>query len=163
MGLYTLLPPRRVSDVGSLVYGSSESANAKPGPNFVSEDYSTVVYADYKTAKTYGVVEIAIPAKLQELLQALELKAGDKVFSDVKNFSRHVSKVFSSVSGSSKLDPHITANALRHSFVSHFLSKPRSTEERKTAGRLMGHSSAMQQQYLRLELTSSFDHLVKLA
>lgn len=154
MGLYTLLPPRRVSDVASLVYApaSPSSPEEEKDQNFISEDYEIITYSVYKTAKTYGTVGVAVPEKLQELLQELDLKPGDRVFSDVKNFSRHISKTFASVA-----DSHITVNALRHSFISHFLSKPRSTAQRKAAARLMGHSTLMQQAYMRLELTNDFD------
>ncbi len=145
MGIYTLLPPRRVADVASLVYAPGSSSL---DPNFLSADYGTLTFADYKTARTFGVVEIAVPAALQELLEELEREPGERVFNDVKNFSRHVSKTFASVS-----DIHITANILRHSFVSHFLSKPRSTQEKKLVGRMTGHGLITQQNYLRMELT----------
>lgn len=150
MAFYTLLPPRRVADVASLRYGETDEGN------YITLDYDKVVYSVYKTSATHGVVEIAIPEKLQELLKELDPEEGEIIWPNTMNPSRRLSKAFDSVS-----DQHITSNILRHSFLSDVLSVPRSTEYKKRLAKIMGHSLSTQQTYIRLDLANNFNRSKK--
>jgi len=141
MAFYTLLPPRRIADIASLVYGEAH------GCNYITLDYSKVVYAVYKTVKSHGIVEIALPEKLAALLKELEPEEGKCIWPSTKNASRRLSKAFKTVT-----DIHVTANILRHSFLSDVLSIPQSTGYKKKLGSMMGHGIGSQQAYIRLDL-----------
>lgn len=142
LGFNTCLPPRRVTDIASLKFGKVE------GGNYITSDYSTVVYSVYKTVKTHGVVAIAIPEKLKVLLEELELKEGDGVWPLSANPSRRLSNAFATVT-----NQHITSNILRNSFLSYALSQPQTVEFKKHLAKLMGHSLSTQQSHIKLDPT----------
>jgi hypothetical protein len=141
MALYTLLPPRRVGDVAILRLGT--------GANHLSSDLTSLTYSVYKTSKTYGKIIIAVPKPLQRVFKAAfsDLVDGDQLFPGHKNFSRHVSTVFGRYS-----DKKVTANILRHAFITQLKSTKQSTSKLKLVGKLMGHSIHTQQAYVRVNL-----------
>jgi hypothetical protein len=167
MAFYTLLPPRRVEDV-SLITLTNRSLNFKEHElqdfddefNYLFVDKNNnpkkIIYIKYKTFKFYGRVEINIPPALAKILKThittLNLQEGDALFgtkkgSFYKNFSEVVSKVFKKYSG--KL---LTANLLRHAYISNYLKTPKSIAQKKQTAIMMGHSVSTQNKYLRLDI-----------
>jgi integrase len=107
----------------------------------------------YKTFKTYGEQTLNVPPRLVKVLKGYvkdrDLKEGDYLFPS-KN-----GKPYSNFSGVLKDAFHpvnVTANSLRHSYISNFLSKTRSEADRAKAAAAMGQSLNMQSKYLRMEL-----------
>jgi integrase len=115
-----------------------------------------LVYLKYKTDKSYGKIKIPIPKQLQTILKAYiseyKLDNGDPLFGTnagryYKNFSSEISKVFEKYT-----QKKITANLIRHSFITRYLSKKRSTADKKKIAMLMGHSIESQSAYDRIDL-----------
>ncbi len=159
IALYTLMPPRRVEDISLLTIIDDEKANPS-NLNYLVIDKNKkplkIVYLRYKTDKTYGRQNIKIPAKLSSILQdyinTYAIKLGNPLFPTAnngyyKNFSEIVSNTFKKYTGKG-----ITANLLRHSFISDFLSKKRTIAKKKEIAWLMGHNINSQGQYDRIDL-----------
>ena len=96
IGIYTLLPPRRVQDVNFLTLIQYENfKDAKNSLNYVVLKNKTpeyLVYQNYKTFKTYGKIKIKIPKKLSDILKeyisSANLKEGNPIFpTQKKNIS----------------------------------------------------------------------------
>jgi len=156
LGLYTIMPPRRIEDVSLLRLASSKKG--------LSENYNYVImgkkpiiqYNKYKTSKTYGKVNLPIPRALQALLKRYisdeDLAPSDFLFSTKKgtpyrNFQQVVSGTFKKYTGKA-----ISADLLRHAFISDFLKTKRSLQEKKLLAIAMAHSVDTQARYDRLGL-----------
>ena len=99
-------------------------------------------------AKLLGNVELA--SILQDHIKSI--KIGSPVFGPAKggyysNFSQVITAKFKKYTGRA-----LTANLLRHSFITDFLSKKRTTAEKKETALQMGHNIGSQGQYLRIDL-----------
>ena len=158
LALYTLLPPRRTEEISLLTIMDSE-VDLDDSFNYVIMNGTNpvkLVYLRYKTDKSYGKIKIPIPTKLKTILKAYiseyKLDNGDALFGTTagryyKNFSSEISKVFEKYT-----QKKITANLIRHSFITHYLSKKRSTADKKKIAMLMGHSIESQSAYDRIDL-----------
>jgi alkylhydroperoxidase/carboxymuconolactone decarboxylase family protein YurZ len=161
VAIYVLLAPRRVEVIGSLII-QSKSAKMDLSKNYlIIKDKTPIefVYNKYKTSKVYKTQKIPIPKTLAVILQAhikkSTLKTGDYLFAtrsgtQYANFSTQITDAFSGIEKTS-----ITANLLRHSYISWFLSqKVQSLEAKNNLARKMGTSTAMLDQYLRLDIST---------
>ena len=159
VGIYTLLPPRRVEDI-SLLTLSDTDENLSPNYNYLVVDNNNnptdIVYLRYKTDKSYGRVDLNIPETLRSILKdyitSASLGVGDPLFGKSRNgyysnFSEIVSNTFKKYTKKS-----ITANLLRHSYISDFLSTKRSLAQKTNISKIMGHSVDTQGQYDRIDL-----------
>lgn len=156
IGIYTLMPPRRVEDI-SLLKLWTKNKDTDDKFNYLEirrGNYGEIEYNRYKTAKVYNTISIAMPKRLQTIMKAYikdeGLSHGDLLFPSrsgkpYKNFSVIITKAFAPYT-----DKKVTANLLRHSFISNYLRKPRSEEDRGEIALQMGHSISTQQKYLRL-------------
>ena len=151
IGLYTLLPPRRVEDV-NLIRLSKTLDKEKNILLMKDGKPAELIYNVYKTAKTYKSIRIKVPGRLSNILKKYivdkKLKDGDYLFGNSSNFSAVVSAVFGKY-----IPKKISVNTLRHSYISMYLSKPRSIADKKHIGRLMGHGIGTQAKYMKLNLT----------
>lgn len=161
IGIYTLLPPRRVEDVSLIIVLEADDAHEVDNDNnFLilddAENPSHFIYNRYKTDKTYGSQRIDIPPELKKILKTYldseYLPSGYYLFSNddneqYKNFSEVVTRVFQKYT-----NKKLTANLLRHSFISDYLSKPRSINQKKDIALKMGHSVNQQGEYVRLDV-----------
>ena len=151
IGLYSLLPPRRVEDVNLIRL--SKTLDKEKNILLMKDGKPTELYYNvYKTAKTYKSIRIKVPERLSNILKKYiddkKLKDGDYLFGNSSNFSAVITSTFSKYT-----NKKITANTLRHSYISMYLSKPRSIADKKHIGRLMGHSIGTQAKYMKLNLT----------
>lgn len=154
ISMYVLLPPRRL-DIGTLKIYEKGHVNPQ-NQNMILVDGAMrpiiLVYVNYKTSKFYGTQKIVVPKQLADILQSYilntDLESGDFLFGDVQNFSEVITRVFKKYT-----NKNITVNLLRHSYLSNYLSKPRSIKKRKNIAKLMGNSVAEQNKYIRMELT----------
>jgi hypothetical protein len=160
VGIYVLLPPRRVEVIASLILSNSAKLD-------LSQNYLIIknkipiefVYNNYKTSKKYGTQKISINKALAVILQAhikkSKIKLGQFLFGTNKNtqyanFSNQITDSFANLVGT-----HLTANLLRHSYISWFLSTGvKSIEEQDQLARKMGTSKNMLQQYLRVDIAT---------
>jgi integrase len=154
VGLYTLLPPRRAQDISNLTLGPSDDANTNSiiikGKKIIK-----IIYRKHKTSKTVGVVEVKVPAPLSKLLYnhiiENKIKDGELLFGTnnkvIKNFSEVVSTIFKKYT-----DKKLTANLLRHSFITYFLKKNPSIAKKQEIATQMGNSVSIQAFYNRIDL-----------
>ena len=158
IGIYTLLPPRRVEDV-SLLTLTDKDEDLSTDLNYIIVNKNKkplkIVYLRYKTDKTYGRQDIKIPTKLatiiQDFIKTYNLQLGTPLFPTAndgyyKNFGEIVANTFKKHIGKS-----MSAN-LRHSFISDFLSRKRTIAKKTEIARLMGHNIGTQGQYDRIDL-----------
>lgn len=138
--LYTFVPPVR-ADYCGLVFTS------KPGDDLSTKNYILTsegdwffVFNDYKTQKTYGQVKNIIPDDLKEILKTHE--ADGSILNLSENaLTKRVISVFK------KLGVATSITGLRHSFITHFLSKKRSILEKEVIAQMMMHSTGLQERY----------------
>lgn len=156
IGLYTLAAPRRANDV-SLLRLSTKSDDEDQSSNWldITGKKAIVKYNVYKTAKTIGKIAVRLHPSLSDILkdyvEKANLQHGDYIFptkhgQSYHNFSEIVSRTFAKYYKQKK----ITVNSIRHSYITHFLSEPRSVADKEAAALAMGHSVSMQSKYLRL-------------
>lgn len=158
IGLYTLLPPRRVEDISILRLWTTDEDNDKKNFNYLEIDsknkFAQLEYNKYKTAKTYGTIEIPLPKHLRLILMDYIMDAGlrhgDFLFPSrsglpYKNFSSIITKTFKPYT-----KKKVNVNMIRHSYISNYLSTARAEEEREHIALQMGHSLQTQGTYLRL-------------
>ena len=145
---YTMIPPVR-ADIGELqIY--------KNDPMLTTENYVAVrnkdavlVINNYKNAHVYGAIRSVIPKQLVSMIRA-HLKKNPtalKLFPySAKDLSRKVIKLFNRLTGKK-----VGINMLRHAYISEFLSTAPSIRDMEALAKRMGHSTALQQLYRRLD------------
>ena len=156
IGLYTLIPPRRIQDMQLLTMTDTE-VNDNPNLNYlvVKRGIPTrLIFNEFKTKQTYGIQSFDIAKDLADALQPYikDKKPGDPVFNTknnkhIKNFSEYLTSVFKKYTGKA-----LTVNLIRHAFVSAFLKKNTSVADRKAISNKMAHSVAVQGLYNRIDL-----------
>lgn len=161
IAFYTLMPPRRSKDISLLTLATEEEEEGLENDfNYIIVDNKNrpvrVIYNQYKTAKNYGSITIEIPTSLSNILKKYittnDIKPGDVIFPNsdgkyFKNFAQSVIKVFKRVSGK-----RISVNLIRHSFISDFLKKNPTTNQKKRVALHMGHSQETQSLYNKIDL-----------
>jgi len=134
--LYTFVPPVR-ADYCKMKFSSVETEG-----NYIltSEGNWFFVFNDYKTSKKYGQVKNIIPDDLKEILKTHETDGSILNLSE-NALTKRVISVFK------KLGVATSITNLRHSFITHFLSKKRSILEKEVIAQMMMHSTGLQERY----------------
>lgn len=153
VGLYTLIPPRRLGLIKWLKYGTGKDINF----NYLNLRENKIILNMYKTYTTYGQYVISIPDKLKQILKEYikeyKIQFGKPLFPNSKGdfysnyVSSVVSKAFEKASGK-----RITVNIIRHSYVVEQLKHKRTINEKKAIARSLGHSLSMLSIYDRLDI-----------
>lgn len=162
--LYTQIPPRRVADYEALKIAiDNKDFVPKKSENYVLlnqkiNKVEKIILNKYKTSKKYKqfVVE-QVPTKLSDsiinLITEKNYQPNDFLFQNEKGkrygqgFSSRIKRVF--VDSANK---GITANILRHSYISHALKGKVSLLKKEQIANAMGHSVAMQAEYERFNI-----------
>jgi len=166
VGLYTLLPPRRLDAyrfMTILKHTTLEQAKSlSPDLNYLhysKNDKRTpkhIILNRYKNDDLYGQYIVEIPKQLRQILktyiQKSKLTSGEFLFTTKSggfhtNFTTIVSDVFNKLTGR-----RIGVDALRHMFISNFLSSRRSIHALQEMATAMGHSIGVQKKYDRIDL-----------
>lgn len=175
IALYTRIPPRRVKDFAlmKVLYLESNEEIPKETKEYIknlelNKDFNylvvkkngtpaILVWENYKTKEVFKMQYLDLKGKdnkvLREALQNYILDAkkisGNFLFTTkAKNvpfgggFSTHVSKTFNKATGKK-----VSANLLRHSYISHKLLQNLTLNERKALAERMAHSPAVQATY----------------
>jgi hypothetical protein len=135
LSVYTLIPPRRLLDYTEFKVRNIDPAN----DNYMQK--RTFRFNKFKTAKTYGEQTVAIPPKLQMLINRyMKHFEGDHLLFDQKGNKMNPSKLnqrLHSIFNGKK----IGVNQLRHTYVSDVVLKdmPKLSQLNKIATD-MGHS-----------------------
>ena len=122
-----------------------------------------MILKKYKTFHVYGTFEIPLTKteKLNKLLKIYiksgKIKDGDLLFPNAsgdvyKSFSSEISNAFFKASGK-----RITVNIIRHIWISKFLEKTRTVEEKEAFANQLGHDEQTQKFYLRVDAPRSRD------
>ena len=151
--LYTMTPPVRIDYVKMEVVSTLDQiARAMVDTeNYCVHlaDTTSFVFRKYKTSKTYGAVTIRCPDELHQVLKTYLNDRDDKYgtqllpYASYVSLSQAITNLFSGATGKAK----VGATALRHSFITDFLSKPRTIKEKEEVARKMLHSTALQERY----------------
>ena len=159
LGLYTIIPPRRRSFATFLTVIDKDEKE-QPDLNYLVVDGKAnpilLVLNNYKTFKSYGRVEIKLPSPLKRVFRAhlkeSKLVSGDRVFKttwgkpyQLTNLSNYLQNTFNKAIGN-----YISFNLLRHIYITHHLSTPRSIKYKKLLASRMGHSIGQQLKYIRI-------------
>ena len=101
--------------------------------------------------RSTGPQELTIPVELSKSLQKYITTAaiinGDFLFANSKgkeyaNFGEIVTKAFNGPTGK-----NVTVNLIRHAYITYYLKRKRTVNERKKLARLMGHDVMTQSLY----------------
>ena len=148
IALYTLIPPRRTGLIRNFrMVGLRDTK--KEEFNYLVVDYRFnpryILMRSYKTFKQYGEYKLELPIELKALLKKHIKHSKIKKGCAVYDFNTEIiSKAFKNAIGKP-----ITANILRHSYITNFLSTKRTLIERTELATKMGHSVSMQLEYDR--------------
>jgi len=167
VGIYTLIPPRRVEDISLIKikftprkYKGALDKNF----NYLMVSRSTkkptkLIFNRYKTEKTFNIQDFKVPVKLATILQKYitdydydddDILFGTKKGGVQSGFSAVVARTFKKYTNKA-----VSANLIRHSFISDFLDKPKlSLGQRKKVANAMGHSISTQLKYSRVDIES---------
>ena len=166
IGLYTMVPPRRVQYSQFLKLTHSDK-DLPEGFNYLIVDKKgnpqKIVLKKYKTYNVYGVFEIPLNKtdRLNNLLKTYikseKLKDGDLMFPNksggvYKNFSTEIINTFFKASGKK-----IGVDIIRHIWISKFLEKSRTIEEKEAFATLLGHDKDTQSFYMRIDAPKDAD------
>jgi len=150
-GIYTLIPPRRLEYNKMILSAISEKRNNET--NYIilrNKEPIKFIFNDYKTAKSYGTVEIVIPERLRPIirdyLKKNKKKRGDK-FLDLNDnqLIKIVKEVFSEIYGQ-----EITVRWLRISYATYIDSLNLSNNEKQELAIKMGHNREQSSKYRKL-------------
>jgi integrase len=146
--LYTMINPVR-SDFGDMRVVATDNGT---GNEVVLSDVDGpphFTFRQYKTAKTYGEVRIPIPDDLYAVLEAWFAFLGEypKFLLGVEYsgsvLSNYIRACFKKYTGKST-----GINLLRHAFITHELSSPKSILEKRMIADSMLHSTHRQERYV---------------
>lgn len=152
LGMYTLVPPRRLDYWCAHVWRRSPSAHALESGNhvIVTTRSPRIVVNEYKTAAIYGTWTYPIPPELLRIIhrsldacprQFLFVDTHGRKFESANAFGKHVDRLLCAATGGVRL----TVNSLRHAYVTGKRSESMPNAEQDELARNMGHSWVMQQ------------------
>lgn len=180
-GMYTLIPPRRVSTFHDL---KIQSLNYKMPTDFsyARDEGQNVLFLDrklmpvkmilqrYKTAKKLGDYEAKVPPKLARVLHEYikdefsngDMSLGDYLFPKLQSFDKYSKGGFQSLVASifkKYLRRNIGSTFLRISFASHIINQtPQpSVRELKVIARKLGHTASQMRLYSKTSLYDQTD------
>lgn len=144
--LYTMINPVR-ADFGDMrvlrkMLGTKNQIVLEDGPPYF-------VFRDYKTAKTYGEVRVDIPDDLMAVIKEWFAFLGrtPELLLDVEYsgsvLSNYIRACFKKYAGK-----NTGINLLRHAFITHELSTPKSIHEKQAIASSMLHSRDRQEKYV---------------
>ena len=139
MELYELCPTR--DDLGSVFIVPNAKDAKEEGKNYLIVSQKSLKIQEHKTAGKYGTMMCKIP---QKVFKKIDLTK-EKLFDHGDTLSSWVGKMLKSVGVEGRI------GALRHGFLSEKLAGDsiKDPEVRKELAKSMGHSAAVQLQYIR--------------
>ena len=166
IALYTMLPARRVQFTQYMKLTHSDK-DLPEGFNYLivdkKGDPQKIILKKYKTFNVYGKFEIPL-AKTERLngllktyIKSSKIKDGELMFGKTKtevfkNFSNEIINAFFKASGKK-----IGVDIIRHIWISKFLEKPRTIEEKENFAMQMGHDEQTQSLYMRIDAPKNED------
>jgi hypothetical protein len=170
ISLYTMIPPRRVAFTQYLTLKHSDK-DLLEGFNYLIVDKGgnpqKMILKKYKTFHLYGVFEILLGKTdrlnglLKTYIKSEKLKDGDLMFPNksggvYKNFSIEIINTFFKASGKK-----IGVDVIRHIWISKFLEKSRTIEQKEDFASQMGHDKDTAAFYNRVDAPKDDDDAIK--
>jgi hypothetical protein len=148
--LYTLTPPVR-ADYGSMEVHTRRD-KSRTENELIWNSKPMFVFRKYKTAKTYGVVELPIPKALQSvLLEWFEHLGGvpkyllGETAVSSNTFAVSVAETFRKYTGKD-----VGVSLIRHSFITSMFPKLKTIKQKQSLAMKMLHSRDLQEKYVSL-------------
>ena len=154
LSLYTDVAPRRNQDFLDMYVVKKLGKEVDTSKNYYDLATHRFIFNKYKTAKTYGQQEVAVPEELQTVLgeflkhhplakgkakeYKLLVKADGSNLNTVNAITRALNRIFGKKVGSSML---------RHSYLSSKYGD--ATKEMEDDAEAMGHSTSVQAEYIK--------------
>lgn len=148
VGLYVLIPPRRIAMIKHLKLGDGNDTNY----NYLTND--TIIMNNYKTSHLYGQYVINLPDKLKQILRdyiiQYRINPNEHVFQTAtgKPYSNYISTIFRNSFKKATGKP-ITQQILRHIYVSHRMKEDLDLNDKIEIAKSLGHSVSMFAKYNR--------------
>ena len=167
---YTGLPPRRLRDLQYMKITYKDIKDLKdvneildPNYNWYIEPLRVFVFSNYKTYPTYGTQLIDlnktntqfvkysnVKKSFKELVKTMNYNEGDLMFG-VENYTKPSSNFTTVLKKVFKVgNKSLSVNLLRHSFLTDFLDKPKTSNAMSRISFLMAHSVTQQLRYRKL-------------
>jgi hypothetical protein len=150
VSLYTLTPPVR-ADYGEVEVHTRRD-KSRSGNELIWNSKPTFVFRKYKTAKTYGVVELPVPKPLQEVIrQWFEHLGGvpqyllGETSSSSNTFAAYVAQTFRKYTGK-----EVGVSLIRHSFITYRFPSLKTIAQKQELATKMLHSRDLQEKYISL-------------
>lgn len=148
--LYTLTPPVR-ADYGSMEVHTRRD-KSRTENELIWNSKPVFVFRKYKTAKTYGVVELPIPKALQTvLLEWFEYLGGvpkyllGETAVSSNTFAVSVAETFRKYTGK-----EVGVSLIRHSFITYSFPSLKTIKQKQSLAMKMLHSRDLQEKYVSL-------------
>lgn len=150
VSLYTLTPPVR-ADYGEMEVHTRRDKK-RTGNELIWNSKPTFVFRKYKTAKTYGVVELPVPKPLVAvILEWFEHLGGvpkyllGETASSPNTFAVYVAETFKRLTGK-----EVGVSLIRHSFITHMFPTLKTIKQKQEIATRMLHSRDLQEKYVSL-------------
>jgi hypothetical protein len=150
VSLYTLTAPVR-ADYGEMEVHTRRD-KSRTGNELIWNSKPTFVFRQYKTAKTYGVVELPVPKPLQQVIkQWFEHLGGVPQYllggtsSSSNTFAVYIAQTFKRHTGK-----EIGVSLIRHSFITYRFPSLKTIAQKQELATKMLHSRDLQEKYVSL-------------
>lgn len=141
--LYTLMTPRRLLDYAKMKYAKTLKDTTDDNFNYYLASKNIFIFNKYKTANTYGSIQVKLNQQLSKILKAyiktFNIQVNELMFSSERTIERALIDVYG-----------VSVNWLRHSDVNEDYEKDDlvKIEKRKQKAREMGHNMETHEMYV---------------
>lgn len=150
VSLYTLTAPVR-ADYGEMEVHTRRD-KSRTGNELIWNTKPTFIFRQYKTAKTYGVVELPVPKPLVRVIQQWFDHLGGvpqyllgETSSSSNTFAAYVAQTFRKYT-----NKEVGVSLLRHSFITHRFPDLKTIAQKQDLATKMLHSRDLQEKYVSL-------------
>ena len=144
LSLYVLIPPRRILDYTLMkVRGVDEQAD-----NYI--DRRVLIFNTYKTAKSHGQQKVNMPPKLHNILSRWRRKHDNEYLLFDSKTAKPLTQSKMTLLINNIFGKKISANMLRHIYLSDKLKNVPALSELAETAEDMGHTLGTQMQYRKL-------------
>jgi hypothetical protein len=146
VSLYTLQEPQRLDYANCKIV--FEEPDSPLGNYLVMDATPHFLFTEYKTAKKYGNKTKIIPKNLLTIIKKyLKANPTNVLFPMTENqLSKLIGDTFEKLTGK-----RVTANILRHSFISHHKKNDKTIKQKEVLAAAMDHSVGMSEIYRKID------------
>jgi hypothetical protein len=154
-GLYTMIPPRRLSDYAYMIYVRREGDVKDKERNYYVKEEDKFIFQNYKTVGRFGIQRFKVAEESKELTELikryvnknkikygeamLKYRKGSEMFRK-ENLGRRLQKIFGT-----------SVDGLRHSYITYLYRDARKIYDIKRISEMMAHNIETHLTYLDKE------------